>query len=342
MKRDNVGGSVAGGFDCVPWPSGRQGAAPAVRRNRADRRRISRITVAAFLALSCTILVAADARAQVCSFVNDCGDVDQSGAVVTTDAQRVLRKAVGQDVTLVCECSDGGNTCAEDLAECLARPDCGNGTVEAGEECDVGNLDGASCGLVGFEGGTMRCDTGCQLDPSDCYSDRFDTSGPTILDNETGLEWEKKDAGNGVQNLTNPHDSDNLYTWADFLSVPNGSAFDDFLARLNAPIGPGVDVPAVLSEGFGPTDTGCYAGHCDWRLPTADELQSIMQGKAPNCNLNPCMYPDFAPGVEGLYWTLSTTLTLPNNAWAGNPANGSFVSTQKTLTARARAVRGGN
>lgn len=295
----------------------------------------------AFLSLLSGVAVPATSPAQTCSPVQECGDVDDSGLVASSDALRVLRKSVGQDLDLICQCGEGADTCTQELDECLARPVCGNQILEAGEECEVNDLDGASCALVGFAGGTMRCDAGCKLDDAECYEERFDTSGPTIIDRETGLEWEKKDAANGVQNLTNPHDADNLYTWADFLGVPNGTVFDDFLVRLNAPIGPGATSPGGGETEIGPTVTGCYANHCDWRLPTVQELMTIMQDEFPSCG-TPCVYPEFTPGNEGYYFSVSTVTENTNLVWRQDATDGGIAAYVKTQSSLARAVRGGN
>lgn len=57
-------------------------------------------------------------RAQVCAPLQECGDVDDSGSVVSTDALKVLRKAVGQPQPLICQCTDGADDCAADLEAC--------------------------------------------------------------------------------------------------------------------------------------------------------------------------------------------------------------------------------
>jgi hypothetical protein len=44
---------------------------------------------------------------------------------------------------------------------------CGNGQIDAGEECDGSNLDGRDCGDFDFVGGTLRC-TQCRFDITDC------------------------------------------------------------------------------------------------------------------------------------------------------------------------------
>jgi hypothetical protein len=44
---------------------------------------------------------------------------------------------------------------------------CGNGTIEAGEDCDGVDLGGMDCVAVGFAGGTLACN-GCTFDTSAC------------------------------------------------------------------------------------------------------------------------------------------------------------------------------
>lgn len=45
---------------------------------------------------------------------------------------------------------------------------CGNGTIEWPEECDGGNLGGASCESLGYKRGTLACNADCTLETSDC------------------------------------------------------------------------------------------------------------------------------------------------------------------------------
>lgn len=53
-------------------------------------------------------------------------------------------------------CSDGGSS------------NCGNGTIDAGEQCDGGNLGGATCQSQGFPGGTLSCTAACTFNTSAC------------------------------------------------------------------------------------------------------------------------------------------------------------------------------
>lgn len=203
-------------------------------------------------------------------------------------------------------------------------PVCGNGTVESGESCDVGNLNGETCATQGFAGGTLACAPGCTLDTSGCYSIRFDALGDTIIDNETGLEWEKKttEPGSGV-NLSDPHDVDNRYQWCAGISPtctnPNnpfdGGAAMDFLAVLN-----------------GGGTSSCYAGHCDWRLPTVEELDSLPRPVGA----------EFQPDAAAPYWTSSTVANWSPNAWYVQSSVLDTDSNPKTTLFNVRAVRGGD
>ncbi len=48
---------------------------------------------------------------------------------------------------------------------------CGNGSLEAGEECDDGDLGDATCETLGLVGGTLACTQGCTFDVSSCTGD---------------------------------------------------------------------------------------------------------------------------------------------------------------------------
>ncbi len=61
-------------------------------------------------------------------------------------------------------------TCEYDRADCGGR--CGDGVIEGerGEQCEGGNLGGATCESQGFSGGSLTCDSACHLDTSTCES----------------------------------------------------------------------------------------------------------------------------------------------------------------------------
>ena len=150
-----------------------------------------------------------------------------------------------------------------------------------------------------------------------CSGSRFlDTGSGTISDKLTGLEWEQK-TDNG-----NVHDKDNTYSWSASGSAADGTAFTTFLATLNS--------------------GACFAGHCDWRLPTIAEIQTILEGSSP-CTT--CLDAMFLPAETTLpHLTASedpdlTEIVREASFLSGAPAN--VNNGIKTGSSPVRAVRGG-
>ena len=69
---------------------------------------------------------------------------------------------------------DGGSlACSGDCSTivdsgCMQAPTCGNGVIDPGEGCDGANLNGQTCQSLGYDGGTLTCTAGCQLDTNGC------------------------------------------------------------------------------------------------------------------------------------------------------------------------------
>jgi FG-GAP repeat len=69
--------------------------------------------------------------------------------------------------TLAC-----ANDCSFDVSGCTAPPNCPNGEINAGEQCDGQNLNGATCSSATggtLPTGTLTCGSGCQFDTHACY-----------------------------------------------------------------------------------------------------------------------------------------------------------------------------
>ncbi len=215
---------------------------------------------------------------------------------------------------------------------------CGNGFINAGEQCDADNLNGATCVSQGFAFGTLQCSPTCTLDTSGCTAVRFNDNGDgTIGDALTGLTWEKKghfDASPVVCSSAavcpDPHDADNEYTYsADNPTGPPGTVFTVFLAQLNA--------------------GGGFAGHTDWRLPTLEELRGIVDhtdatsptvlalfdsGCSSTCDAVGCSCT--APGRT---WTDDLVPSIVGNAWTVDFGDGGVINDTRDTTYEARAVR---
>jgi hypothetical protein len=150
-----------------------------------------------------------------------------------------------------------------------------------------------------------------------CVGDRFvDNGDGTVTDGLTALQWEQKTDDATV------HDKDNAYTWtAGFSTAANGTAFTSFLATINS---------------------GCFAGQCDWRLPTVAELQTILSEPYP-CTTSPCIdQVKFGPTAANGYWSATTYASVPTYAFFVGFGNGYVDGFLKNHSAvYVRAVRGG-
>jgi hypothetical protein len=176
--------------------------------------------------------------------------------------------------------------------------------------------------------------------PTSPPSNFVDNSDGTITDTQTGLMWEKKSNDGSI------HDLGNAYTWSSTSTAADGTAFTVFLAGLNTP--------------------PCFAGYCDWRLPTvagstsyptgqAAELESILAAQYPNCTTFPCVSAVFnnncTPGCSvancsctqtDYYWSSSTFAGSSNFAWYVLFGNGFAFYDHKPNFYYVRAVRGGS
>jgi hypothetical protein len=156
---------------------------------------------------------------------------------------------------------------------------------------------------------------------------RYGVNGDgTVTDYDTGLQWERKTADGSV------HDQEDMYDWSSALQRPDGTAFTSFLATLND--GSSTD---------GSTSNGCFAGHCDWRLPAIVELRTIVDLTAPGCaEGRPCIDQiAFGPTIAFFYWSATVDAEFPVFAWGvtfGDAKGGAFIAI-KDATAFVRAVR---
>jgi hypothetical protein len=196
---------------------------------------------------------------------------------------------------------------------------------------------GASCPTTDDAAGVdAKLSATTELVAGAASGSRFvDNGDGTITDNTTGLMWEKKTTapGSGV-NFADPHDVDNSYSWTANLdaTIPDGTAFTDFLAKLNNCVDDGTNPPTGVTGGF--------AGHCDWRLPTVLELEAIRLAPFP-CGTNPCIDPIFGPTHPSNHWTSTNFAANPLEAWAVAFFNGSAGDDYKDDPDPVRAVRGG-
>lgn len=176
---------------------------------------------------------------------------------------------------------------------------------------------------------------------------RFNANGDgTVTDNLTGLMWEQATGTLGAPS-SDVKDVNANYTWSSSGTAADGTLYTLFLAALNG--GDYFSPSAGQDVSNGPT--ACFANHCDWRIPTIAELNTLIELSAPQCALGyACIDPAFGPTAGGGgYWSSSqlaislySTVSAEHNAWQlyfCQTCSITFVD--KTAYADARAVRSG-
>jgi hypothetical protein len=148
-----------------------------------------------------------------------------------------------------------------------------------------------------------------------------DLGDETVLDRATGLQWQKQRNADGKPDLGDPRDADNVYSWTASRGgkAADGTAFTAFL-------------PALNKAG------ACFAQHCDWRLPTFAELQTILVSTEP-CAQKPCLDPIFGPTATGMYWSGEQSAFHPVRAWYVMFVGGLRTTAAKDSSQHVRAVR---
>lgn len=170
-----------------------------------------------------------------------------------------------------------------------------------------------------------------------------DNGDGSVTDNLTGLMWMKTTSA-CVGEITC---YTNTWVWINLTEVtdlPNGPLFSVFLTDLNGGDSYFPDDQLIESGGGG---SPCFANHCDWRIPTLAELETIVFVQCSAPDICPATIDQaFGPTQTHFYWTASSDSSIPRNgggfltqAWIVNFADGSHVSVPKGLSEYARAVR---
>jgi hypothetical protein len=184
-------------------------------------------------------------------------------------------------------------------------------------------------GQLGTVGGGAGSGGGCVPNPA--ASPRFvDNGDNTVTDHKTCLMWEKKTGTVGGGTDSNPENVNNYYGWSASGTAADGTAFTDFLPRVNGTLCSAASCPEL-------------GGHSDWRLPTSAELQTIFDGSVSGCGSgSPCIDPTFGPTQASYYWSSSTYAGVPSGAWFVS-FDGAYVDGyNKSGNFYVRAVRSGS
>jgi len=147
---------------------------------------------------------------------------------------------------------------------------------------------------------------------------RFVDLGLVVGDTMTGLLWEKKTNTFDPNDL---HDVPNRYTWCAATGHSGG------ICSGNA------------TSWIGQVNAEAFAGFSDWRVPTKDELLTIVD--LATCRPPAaCIDPIFGPTQPRDYW--STLESVDGTVWSVSFADGGTNGGDSSVVAGVRAVRSGS
>ncbi len=247
--------------------------------------------------------------------------------------------------------------------ESAAAGACPTNGDEADVEAAVRAHADAVAQFLGGSGNLAGCDGG--------GAGFVDNGDGTILDEARGLQWEKKVGFDYAPQLANLNDADNPFRWADVCSL-NAAVECQPSAAAAAACNAGAVGSTLSCALCGPAEgtcdtyggstvwqwlvdlnTGNFAGHNDWRLPTNLELATLADyedttfptvdpafhaagcGPAcldvtdPNCS---CTHPN-------AHWAANVYVSTPYMSWYVNFYDGNVSATSQSQTGRVRAVR---
>lgn len=180
---------------------------------------------------------------------------------------------------------------------------------------DVTNNDDSD-GHAGFSF-TKISSTGASLPASA-------TSWNCVKDNITGLMWEVKTTDGGL------HDKGNTYTWYEPDNTKNGGSAGT--QNGGACTGSQCDTNAYVSA----VNTTGYCGYKDWRIPTRQELTSIIDFSS----INPAIDMNYFQNTQSnLYWSSSPLSYGSKNTWVVNFNGGDSGNIGKNNNYFLRLVR---
>lgn len=134
-------------------------------------------------------------------------------------------------------------------------------------------------------------------------------AGGCVQDNVTGLMWEVKTADGGLRDWSKTYTN---YDSTTALQKWNGTGYN--VAAYVAPTQIEIDA-STNSVGFkNSVNSQALCGYSDWRLPTADELQSIVDyGVA---SPGPAVDAIWFPNTQGsMFWSASPVVGFSSDAW---------------------------
>jgi hypothetical protein len=167
-----------------------------------------------------------------------------------------------------------------------------------------------------------------------------------IVDEQTGLIWEQKTDNGGLR------DKDWVYTWRNTNGLGNGGGTSPIQPIAEGSLGT-TDTCAGLDDKACNTSTyisqlnaAAYCGFNDWRLPTLNELEHLVDYGASRAANSTAQSADAvvpslfkARNLKTHYWSQSVNATQIEQAWGVDFDTGRSQSKAKTTAYPIRAVR---
>lgn len=202
--------------------------------------------------------------------------------------------------------------------------------VRAGQDAVFGRdttSNDDSDGHAGFSF-TKLDSTGTALaDQTQTFSN---TAWDCVRDNVTNLVWEVKQAS-GLR------DPANFYSWYNSTGTNDGGVAGT--ANAGTCSNSNCDTESFVAAVNASNSGAGICGATDWRLPSMEELASIMN----NNTTSPSIDVNYFPNTElASYWSSSPSASTTTSAWKGSFVNGSLSGSNKSLGMYVRLVRNNN
>ena len=134
-----------------------------------DRSRVARWLTSAFLLISaCGDDTSPSVTASAGETEGTGGDETRGDDPSTTLPSTSVSASGTGDTTSADETGSSESDSDSDSDSDTNGPRCGDGVADGDEACDGRDLKGATCESEGFDGGTLSCSRGCELDLSQC------------------------------------------------------------------------------------------------------------------------------------------------------------------------------